>query len=139
MHPTTLNLTAMLLNYILVCETHLTKCICKNIHTNRPLSSPALLKNCEYDSTIIKKTRFSSHVWKLCVTTVPYPTSRKIALVYYYAVTERGQCCWPRKGLQCNCILRAVPLITLYFIPGEYIVSFVVRDLTLTLRRFRMA
>jgi len=53
---------------------------------------------------------------------------RKIALLYYYAMLLDF------RGPQCNWNIRGAPHFTLYFIPQQFTVSFVVLDFTVTLQ-----
>lgn len=84
---------------------------------------------------IIRETRFNRHVRKLHITSAPcLIPARKIALVYYYAVM------WlDLRGLQRNWNISGAAHFTLYFIPRDFTVSFVVLNFTVTLRQFRMA
>lgn len=91
--------------------------------------------NYVYNTTIITETRCNRHVRKLHNTSAAcIIPAQKIALVYYYAVILLDL-----RGLQCNWNIRGASHFTLYFIPQEYTVSFVVLDFTVTLRQFRMA
>ena len=137
MHPGNWNSTTMLINYIQAYVIHLTQLIPRNLHTNRSLLSPVYvcMYNYVYNTSITRETRFNRHVRKLHITSAPcLIPARKIAIMYYYAIMLLNL-----RGLQCNWNIRGAPHFTLYFIPQEYTVSFVVLDFTVTLRQFRMA
>jgi hypothetical protein len=96
---------------------------------------PVCMYNYVYNTTNTRETRFNRHVRKLHITSAPcLIPARKIALVYYYAIMLLDL-----RGLQCNWNIGGAPYFTLYFIPQEYTVSFVVLDFTVTLQQFRMA